>query len=295
MPDDLPSRRIDRPALERIIQRAAELQAGELDSGDGVTEQELLKLGAEVGIDGRYLRQALYEEAAGGAATSERGVLAKWIGPGRAAASRVVPGDRTAVVQALELWMTENEALAVKRRLPDATVWERQRGFFAEMKRGFGVGGRSYELAKAKDVTVTLTQLEPGYCHVEMAADLSDARNHVGTAGGAAAGAMGLIGVAMLAVQGPPLAIALLAAVPIGSAILAPVLAARSYRSRYARTQLALEQILDRLEHGEVRPRHQSEDAGSLLLGRVVAEVRNAITEVAGASHRPSQRLPPGR
>src|SRR5690242_20841667 len=33
---------ISREALERIIQRAAELQAGEHDIGDGLTEQELL-------------------------------------------------------------------------------------------------------------------------------------------------------------------------------------------------------------------------------------------------------------
>ena len=33
---------IGRDALERIIQRAAELQTGERDIGDGLTEDELL-------------------------------------------------------------------------------------------------------------------------------------------------------------------------------------------------------------------------------------------------------------
>src|SRR2546426_5974915 len=53
---------IRREALERIIQRAAELQAGERDIGEGLTEPELLALGQDVGIPARYLRQALLEE-----------------------------------------------------------------------------------------------------------------------------------------------------------------------------------------------------------------------------------------
>ena len=54
--------RIDRAALERIIKRAAELQTGERDIGEGLTEQEVLQLGRDVGIPGRYLQQALLEE-----------------------------------------------------------------------------------------------------------------------------------------------------------------------------------------------------------------------------------------
>ena len=92
MADNLPSRRIDREALERIIQRAAELQAGEMDTGESMTESELLKLGADVGIDGRFLRQAMYEQSAGGAA-GEKGLVARWFGPGRVFASRVVAGE----------------------------------------------------------------------------------------------------------------------------------------------------------------------------------------------------------
>ena len=52
---------ISREALERIIQRAAELQAGERDIGDGLTKDEVLALGKDVGIPNRYLQQALLE------------------------------------------------------------------------------------------------------------------------------------------------------------------------------------------------------------------------------------------
>ncbi len=294
MPDNLPARRIDRAALERIMQRAAELQAGEMDSaGDGLTEQEILKLGADVGIDGRFLRQAMYEQAGGAAATAERGFLAKWVGPGRVSVGRVVPGDRAALEQSLAPWMTESEAMAVKRRLPDATIWERQKGFFAEMKRGFGVGGRSYELAKAKDVTVAVTQLEPGFCHVEMTADLLPSRNGSATGAAASGGILGLLGIGMLAVTGPLPLLLSIASVPLVAAVMAPVLTVKAYRTRWARVQLALEQVLDRLEHGEIKPRHRLEksnieDLGAQLFGRVSSEIRKALNE-------PGRRqLPPG-
>ena len=57
-----PPGRIDRAALERIIQRAAELQTAEREVGDTLTSDELLALGREVGIPVRYLQQALLEE-----------------------------------------------------------------------------------------------------------------------------------------------------------------------------------------------------------------------------------------
>jgi len=295
MPDNLPSRRIDRAALERIIQRAAELQAGEMDAGDGITEQELLKLGADVGIDGRFLRQAMYEQAGGGAVT-ERGFLAKWVGTSRVAASRVVPGDRATIEQALAQWMTDSEAMAVKRRLPDAMVWERQKGFFAEMKRGFGVGGRGYELAKAKDVTVAVTQLEQGFCHVEMTADLAPTRNGTATGSGIASGALGLLGISVLAFNGPLALLVAVASIPLVAAGMVPVLSVRAYRTRAGRVQLALEQVLDRLEHDEIKARHRIErsgveDLGSQILGRVSLEIRKALSEQSGPGRK---QLPPG-
>jgi hypothetical protein len=295
MPDNLPARRIDRAALERIIQRAAELQAGEMDSaGDGLTEQELLKLGADVGIDGRFLRQAMYEQAGGATAAAERGFLAKWVGPGHVAAGRVVPGERAVIEQSLALWMTESEAMAVKRRLPDATIWERQKGFFAEMKRGFGVGGRSYELAKAKDVTVAVTQLEPGFCHVEMTADLLPSRNGSATGAAASAGVLGVVGMGTMAISGPFALLIAIASVPLVAAVMAPVLTIKAYRTRWARVQLAMEQVLDRLEHGEIKPRHRMEksnieDLGAQLFGRVSTEIRKALNEGQGR-----RQLPPG-
>ncbi len=63
MNDLVPSEsRIDRPALERIIQRAAELQTKEREIGDGLSDTELMHL-AEGGFT-----CSLAQDAAAGAA-----------------------------------------------------------------------------------------------------------------------------------------------------------------------------------------------------------------------------------
>src|SRR5260370_39445083 len=74
----MPGELISREALDRILQRAAELQAGEHDIGEGLTEGELLALGKDVGIPARYLRQALLEERTRTVAPAPVGLLA-WL------------------------------------------------------------------------------------------------------------------------------------------------------------------------------------------------------------------------
>src|SRR3954451_15532569 len=79
---------IDRAALERIIQRAAELQTSERDIGESLTPDDVLALGKEVGIPSRYLQQALLEERtrlAGGAPT---GLIERAVGPAATRAPR---------------------------------------------------------------------------------------------------------------------------------------------------------------------------------------------------------------
>src|SRR5438046_9737613 len=92
---------IRREALERIIQRAAELQAGEQDIGEGLTEPELLALGQDVGIPSRYLRQALLKERTRPPAEARGGLRAWLVGTGRISAERVDDGETLAVARAV--------------------------------------------------------------------------------------------------------------------------------------------------------------------------------------------------
>ncbi len=145
----MPGELIGREALERIIQRAAELQAAERDIGEGLTEKELLALGQDVGIPGRYLKQALLEEQTRSIVAEGRGLLAWLAGPALLTAERVVPGDKAGVDRALGAWMEREESLQVKRRYPDRTTWEPRAGAFASIQRALGAGGKRFALARA--------------------------------------------------------------------------------------------------------------------------------------------------
>jgi hypothetical protein len=192
--------------------------------------------------------------------------------------------------------MTEGEALTVKRRLADRVVWEKQKGFMAEMKRGFGVGGKNYHLAKALDVTVVVTQLEAGFCHVELVADISQLRQ------GAVGASIGS-GAVMLLVGGGTIALTTLTVIPlavvaslgfvlVAASGAAPVVAGRVQRTKAGKMQLALEQVLDRLEHGEIKPRHATLPPSPFF--GVAEEIRKAITGSIESS-RGQRRLPPSR
>jgi hypothetical protein len=100
----------------------------------------------------------------------------------------------------------------------------------------------------------------------------------------------------MFAVTGPIGLILSIASIPLVAAVMAPVLTVRAYRTRYARVQLAMEQVLDRLEHGEIKPKHRLErsnigDLGAQLFGRVSSEIRKALNEPSGPGRK---QLPPG-
>src|SRR5919107_4955764 len=97
--------RIDRAALERIIQRAAELQTADRDIAEELTPDQVLALGKEVGIPGRYLQQALLEERTRLVQAGPEGVLGRAIGPAAIAAQRVVQGERETIESTLIEWM----------------------------------------------------------------------------------------------------------------------------------------------------------------------------------------------
>src|SRR2546426_12532026 len=156
---------ISREALERIIKRAAELQAGEHDVGDGLTNNEVLALGKDVGIPDRFLRQAILEEQTRTAPDVATGTWAWLTGPRSIVAHRVVPGDHDAVERALRRWMTEDELLQPKRHFADRTSWEPKAGAFASIQRALA-GRRRYSLGQAGEVTAQVVQLEAGFFFV---------------------------------------------------------------------------------------------------------------------------------
>jgi hypothetical protein len=264
--------RIDRAALERIIKRAAELQTVERDIGEGLTEPELLQLGQEVGIPARYLQQALLEEQTRGVTHAEAGLAAWLSGPRYVSAQRAVPGQLDSLRAALHHWMTEGELLTVRRRFPDRTSWEPRRDMVASLKRGFEVGGRSYRLSRAREIVGRVLRLDDTACHVHLLADLSNTRrSHLG--GAATIAGSGAIATTVGITLGVMLPVALL---PVGVGVIAGAALARRRLGQIEQMQVALEQVLDRLEHGEVRP-GGSELAGPGAFERIAREIRKSL------------------
>ncbi|HTS87577.1 MAG TPA: hypothetical protein VMG41_03730 [Gemmatimonadales bacterium] len=272
MAEGLPVR-IDRAAVERVIQRAAELQTGEREIGDSLTQDEVVALGKEVGIPERYLRQALIEERGKGHLLAPAGLLDRIFGPGTAGAERVVHGEGPAIAATLLDWMDRSELLTVQRQQPARIVWEPARGVGAVLRKSSAAlaGNRSIMLSNAQSVTATITDLEPGYCHVALTADLTHRRNGQ-VAGSGALAASGFIAAAVLGVMTP---FWLVAAIPVPVFLGLSLAVGRLYRPIAERTQLGLERALDQLEGGTRAAHTLPPRAG--LLSAVLDEVRRAM------------------
>ncbi len=268
---------ISRDALERIIKRAAELQAGERDIGEGLTNNEVLALGKDVGIPDRYLRQAMLEEQTRITPEVATGTWAWLTGPRSIVAHRVVPGDPATVERALSHWMTDEALLQPKRHYADRTSWEPKAGAFASIQRALA-GKRRYSLAQADEITAQVIQLEPGFCLVRLEADIRQQRTKR-ISGGTVLAVIGWGLTGATALIAPPLALAqLLMLVPGVGLTIGGAAIARTYRGANERMQIALEQVLDRLERGEIRS-SSSQDAlpGAQTFVRIAEEVRKAF------------------
>ena len=259
-----PARRIDRASLERVLARAAELQAGSGETPDEFTEDQLLELGKEVGLSPQHLRQALAEDRTRSIVPeNETGVAASIFGPSRVRADRTVPGKAPDVLGSIDVWMQRTELMIVKRHHTDRIVWEPRRDFLVGIKRALKVGGRDYALSQAFEASATVVQVDDARVHVGLDADFRTSRRRsagqmVGTTaiGAAATGALLLMGV-----------MAVVAVAPVVVLPVAGIAGARALQSHVvSRAQLALEQLLDRLERGELGRR-----GADSLLGAIVA------------------------
>ena len=252
---NLPARlTLDRAALDRVLGRAAELAVSSPDGLESLTEERIIEIGREVGIAEAHLRQALAEERTRLVVPEEPGIVAQYFGAGRASASRTVHGRPEAVLAALDRWMQTEECLQVKRRFPDRITWEARRDLVGNIKRGFNLGGRGYSLSKAAEVGATVVAVDESRSLVRLDADLEPPRRGtvvwssitagLGTAGGAALAAVALVANVPLIIGAAAGGAVALSAVAGAAAI------AKAHRKLVARAQLALDQVLDQLEHG---------------------------------------------
>lgn len=265
-------RTLDRAALDRVLARAAEIQlAGAVGdtAAESISEDQIIEIGKEVGLAPGVLRQALAEERTRIQLMEESGLVAKVAGPSYASAGRTVAGNPADVLASVDRWMVDKECLQVQRRFGERIVWEPQRGLWSGVKRSVNISGRGYDLVRAASVAATVSEVSPGRTHVRIDADLSQSRKArvrnatiLGGFGVATAGGLALLGVAITAAPIFILAGALVPLLGFGSAAYAT---AESHRSVAQRVQLAIEQVLDRIEHGELQLPRRGSGPGRLV------------------------------
>ncbi len=241
---------LERAALERVLARAAELQAAAADPGElTLTEAQILEVGNEVGIPAKHLRQALAEERSRIEVPAESGRVAAFFGAATVFASRTVRGTPAALFEKLDDAMQREESLRVKRRFPDRIAWEPRGGMATEFRRLMNVGGHGYRLARAQEVAATIIAIDAERSIVRLDASLANIRSKriiggsaMAVGGGAFAGVFLALGV-----------MTVVAALPVAVGLVGGYFVARSHAPQVAGAQLALEQLLDRLERGEMQ------------------------------------------
>jgi len=240
---------LERAALERVLARAAELQAADADTGElTLTEAQIIDVGNEVGIPAKHLRQALAEERSRVAVPVERGRVAAMFGSATVSASRTVTGTPAVIFDRLDTWMQKEESLQVKRRFADRMAWEPRGGMAIEFQRLMNLSGHGYRLARAEEVAATVIAVDAERSIVRLDASLANVRSKRLIGGGAMVAGGGVTG-GILVVLGVMTAVA---ALPVAAGLVAGYFIARSHAPHVAAAQLALEQLLDRLERGEL-------------------------------------------
>ncbi|TVP55991.1 MAG: hypothetical protein EA351_09250 [Gemmatimonadales bacterium] len=250
---------LNRGELDRVIRRATELQfrEGAADEGE-LSEAEVLRIGREVGLESEYMRRALGEvraEALVPALAPDKGILKRLVGAAQIRADRVVPGQATETEERLVHWFSEAESLHLVRRRAGFSLWEPAEGFVAQLQRGLKWHGQRYELAQARQVELSVQDLEDGFSFVTLTVDLRNLRMELG--GGHIAGFGFLGGGLALAISAgvlAPPAIVAAGAVGIATGALGGLgLGRSSFRGKGERIRLAAEGLLDRLERGELK------------------------------------------
>ena len=252
---------LSRVDLDRVIRRAAELQFQEApDDGGLLSEEEVLRIGGEVGLDPSHMRRALGEVRAAAlvpALPPDNGPLRRLVGEARVRADRVVPGDASAVEDRLVAWLSGQESLHAVRRRAGLSLWEPAEGMVAQLQRGLKWGGQRYELAQAKQIELSVQALEDGFSLVTLTVDVRNLRMEQG---GVAIGALASVGATVAVVATltilPPVGVVAAGVAGAGLAGMGGAAVGRStFHQKAERVRLAAEGLLDRLERGElVRP-----------------------------------------
>lgn len=279
---------LDRAALERVLARASELSSLASDAPEGMTEAQLIEIGKEVGLAPATLRQAMAEERTRVVLAEETGFEARVMGPAAVSVTRAISHPPDAILAALEEWMRSDYRMQVKRRFGNRRTWEQKGGVFAELDRSLRGNQAAATLAKSTEVAATVSAIGDGRTAVRLDADISNLRGQRRNGGIALTGVGMVIGTMSVVVGGVLAPIAMLPLFMVFGAVPFVGMSAggwsliKSHRKQAERTQLALEQLLDRLEHAPL-PRGALGGGPQPLLTETISAVAQGVRDMARA------------
>lgn len=260
MNSDLP-----RTALERVLARASELQNSlPAEPGDSISEERLVEIAKEVGLDVQHVRQAIAEERAQVAVpAADSGGLLSSLGPAVVSAQRTVNGTPDQLLRTLESFLPRQEYMTCVRRGSDRMVWEPRRDPLGNFFRSLGSGGRRFDLVRLDQLVITATRVDDTRSVLRFDAVVDGARRSVRTAtiGAAAAGllvlfmaAVPLLFLTLAAAQFAIVTMGLLAAIVAGVTWFTWRTLGRTFRAMLGRVQQRLEFLLDEAQQGRLDP-----------------------------------------
>jgi len=248
------SKGITRRDFEEVIRRATELaQDDGAASNPEISEAELFRIAAEVGLSEDHIRRALVEVRQAPPVPS--GISSLWADPW-ISASRVVPGARDTVVKRIDDFLVSSRLLQQVRQGKDHMVYWPSEDWASQIARVASSTGKKYYIASAKRVEVTLKPVTDDSTWVELRVDPGIRNDNAAGAvvGGGTAGTLAGVGLAAFLLPAAPLIVGVAAGVAVGSLLLGGISwsVARSYRNQLERVKLEMEGVLDQLERGEI-------------------------------------------
>jgi hypothetical protein len=247
-------RQIPAENLEPIVRRAAEIQNRRGNPGSQwLTEEEVVEIGRQIGLEPAFVRRAMAEvhaESLAPARPPTNRVLDLVAGESRVEVRRVVAGDPAAIHKQVELQLREREKLTALRRQPLRSVWEASVGVMDRLERFMNFGGKEYALAEARQVELAVAEIEPGWSLATLAADFGNKREELLYTVGSCIAAAAILGGVLAGDSSSSVLLSAGAFLLVGalSAAIAIPWMRWSMRKRSDRAELILEGVLDRAD-----------------------------------------------
>ena len=252
-----PARSIARRDFEQVIRRAVDLSAREGDRDEQLSEDEVIRIGQELGLSPHLVQRAMYELPE---LTEPPRWYDRYFGSSIFSVGRVVPGAADPTLRRLQDYLITREYLQIVRRRGHSIAFIPAEDTLSNLARAFTRPSKRHLIARSSRVMLNVQPMPDAAAHVRFDVDLTEERREklrsgiiLGSLGGTVLGTIAAAGVTGItpAFLGPlPEVLAFGASFfAVGAGAVAA--AAARFKNRVFAAKFELAGLLDRVEHGE--------------------------------------------